>query len=122
MIYFWDSSAVYEYMKDNPAVIRYFEPPNEGVVSLLVVLETYFILLKKLNKEAAEKALTMLFPIIAAPSETIVKNAMKFRLENEKLGFSYADALGYTYAKEHNMQFLTCDNAFKSLPGVVLLR
>ena len=119
---FWDSSVVYDYMKDNPAVVRYFEPPNEGVVSLLVVMETYFILLKKLNEEAAEKALTMLFPLIATPSQTIVKNAMKFRLENEKLGFSYADALGYTYAKEHNMRFLTCDNAFKGLPGVVLLR
>ncbi|MBI2141076.1 PIN domain-containing protein [Candidatus Woesearchaeota archaeon] len=122
MSYFYDTSAIYEYMIDNPDVASYFEEPHEGKVSLLVIMESYFMLLKKAGENIAEEALKMLFPLMVIPTKTIIRKAMKFRLENEKRGFSYADALGYTYAMERNMRFLTCDNAFKGLPNTVFVR
>lgn len=122
MKYVYDTSAIYEYMIDNPKVASYFEGQNEGVVSLLVIMESYFTLLKGHNEEKADKALKMLFPLMAIPSKKLIKKAMKFRLENAKLGLSYADALGYIYAKEHQIPFVTCDSAFKGLPNVVFAR
>lgn len=108
-------------MVNNQNLFPYFEE-HEGVVTLLVIMETHFILLKKVSEDAADKALNMLFPLMVQPDKQLIKKAMKFRLDNAKIGFSYADALGYTYAKEHNMPFLTCDNAFRGLPNVVFVR
>ncbi len=122
MRYFYDTSAIYEYMEDNPAVVEFFEEPNDGVVSLLVIMESYFVLLKKGGEELAEKSLKMLFPLMTIPTKTTIRKAMKFRLENAKLGLSYADALGYVYAKEHQIPFVTCDSAFKGMPNVIFAR
>lgn len=122
MRYFYDTSAIYEYMEDNPAVVEFFEEPNDGVVSLLVIMESYFVLLKKGEEELAERSLKMLFPMMTIPTKTLIRKAMKFRLENGKRGFSYADALGYVYAREHKTPFLTCDSAFNGLPGVIFVR
>ncbi len=122
MRYFYDTSAIYEYMEDNPAIVEFFEEPNDGVVSLLVIMESYFVLLKKGEEELAEKLLKMLFPMMTIPTKTLIRKAMKFRLEHAKLGLSYADALGYIYAKVHDMPFLTCDGAFKGLPNVEFTR
>ncbi|MBI2142858.1 PIN domain-containing protein [Candidatus Woesearchaeota archaeon] len=109
-------------MTDNPRVASYFEGQNEGVVSLLVIMESYFTLLKDHNEEKADKALKMLFPLMVIPSKNLIKKAMRFRLDNAKRGLSYADALGYIYAREHNMPFLTCDSAFNGLPEVIFAR
>lgn len=122
MRYFYDTSAAYEFISGNDAVKDFFTPPNDGVVNLLVILESYFTLLKNINEEAAELSLKMLFPLMTIPTKTTIRKAMKFRLENAKLGLSYADALGYIYAKEHQMPFVTCDTAFKGLPNVVFVR
>ena len=122
MLYFYDTSVIYEYMIDNLNVVPYFEEPNEGKVSLLVIMETYFTLLKKAGEDAADESLRMLFPLMVIPTKTIIREAMKFRLGKEKLGLSYADALGYVYAKEHKMPFLTCDSAFKGLPNIIFAR
>lgn len=122
MKYFYDASAIYEYIRDTPGAAVYFEEPNEGVVSLLVVMEVYFIILRDFKEDVAEKALKMFFPLIALPSKAIIRNSMKFRLENQNRGLSYADALGYVYAKEHNIPFLTADRAFKGLNNVVFVR
>ena len=121
MRYFYDTSAIYEYMRDNQKIVPYFES-HEGIVTLLVVMEAYFILLKKVSEDAADKALNMLFPLMVIPPKTLIRKAMKFRLEKAKLGFSYADALGYVYANEHNIPFLTNDSAFKGLPNVILVK
>ena len=49
--------------------------------------------------------------------EKILKNAMKFRLrlQREKEKISYVDAIGYQYALENNLKFVTSDPAFKKL-------
>lgn len=122
MRYFYDSSAAYEFISGNAAVKEFFSQPNDGVVNLLVIMESYFTLLKNINEEAAELSLKMLFPLMTIPTRTIIRKAMKFRLENAKLGLSYADALGYVYAKEHQIPFVTCDSAFKGLSNVIFAR
>ncbi len=119
--YFYDTSAIYEFLMGNPAAKGFFVNGN-GFVSLPVVMELYFVLLKNGEEEKANSAVERFFPLIQNPSRQTIVNAMKFRLGHEKLGLSYADALGYIYAKEHDMQFLTCDSAFKGLPSVVFLR
>jgi len=108
-------------MIGNPKSFPYFEG-HEGTVSLLVVMESYFTLLRDFSEDKAEEALKMLFPLVTIPSKNLIRRSMKFRLQNQKRGLSYADALGYIYAKEYNMPFLTTDSAFKGLPNVIFLK
>ena len=120
--YFYDTSAIYEYMQGNPKARSYFMPPNTGAVSLLVVLELYLILLRGGEESKANLALEKFFPLIRDPSKSLIAKAMLFKLQHKNRGLSYADAVGYAYAQEQAMPFLTLDSDFNGLPNVVFVR
>ena len=122
MQYFYDTSAIYEYFQKNPLAERFFVGVDKGAISLLVAMELFFVLLRRGEEEKAILALDRFFPLIEHPSKAMVVKSMNFRLKEQKRGLSYADALGYTYAKEQKMPFLTADSAFKGLPNVVFLQ
>ena len=121
MKYFYDTSAIIENLIDNPHAVSYFGEGDEGVVSLFVVLETYFILLRKGKAKEAEVMLDRLYRLIETPSKQTISRAMQYRLKEQKRGLSYADALGYVYAKENRIPFVTSDRAFKGLPNVIMI-
>jgi len=84
--------------------------------------ETYYVLRTQYSAEAAEKAYGIISNIVADVSASTVRSAMIFREEfnkkNRKQALSYADAIGYTYARENGLEFVTGDDAFKGLDGV----
>ena len=47
---------------------------------------------------------------------------MKFRLKNKKMDLSYADCIGYIYACENNLKFLTGDEKFKDMDNVEFVK
>ena len=97
-------------------------PPNTGAVSLLVVLELYFILARGGEESKANLALEKFFPLIRDLSKSLIAKAMHFKLQHKNRGLSYADAVGYAYAQEQAMPFLTLDSDFNGLPNVVFVR
>ena len=52
----------------------------------------------------------------------ILINAMKFRRENKSQNFSFFDCVGYLYAKEVNVKFVTGDKEFRNLPHVEFIK
>ncbi|MBR9703664.1 type II toxin-antitoxin system VapC family toxin [Candidatus Woesearchaeota archaeon] len=84
--------------------------------------EVYYVLLRIFNKKTADHFFNKIKEIAQDIPQEIIPEAMQFRYEHRKKKFSHADALGYTYARKHNITFVTGDKAFKGLEGVRVIR
>lgn len=113
--YFFDTYAIIELLKHNPAYAKYNDYPL--VTSMLNKIEVGWWALQSYGKEFAELMLDSLSHPVELSDELIMK-ALLFRSQEKKRDVSYADAIGYTYARESGLRFLTGDRQFKDLPGV----
>src|SRR3989344_8441961 len=114
-VFFYDSYPIIEYINNiNPRFFSYFQE-HEGILTLLNLLEVYYIVLRDLGKPQADVAFNTLYPAVVEPSKETIKRAMEFRLAHKKLDLSYADCLGYQIALDRGIKFLTGDRAFKDM-------
>lgn len=120
-VFFYDSYAVIEYLRDNPTFRPYFED-HTGVLTFLNILEIYYSVLNEAGKDRADIVLEMLFQLRIEPTKEIIKKVMTFRMENKKQDLSYADCLGYIIAQEQKILFLTGDSKFRDVKGVAFVR
>jgi predicted nucleic acid-binding protein len=99
---------------------------GDGTTAMGNLAETYYVLRTQYSAEAAEKAYGIICRLIADVPASTIRSAMIFREEfnrkNRKQALSYADAIGYTYAREHGLDFVTGDDAFKDLDGVRFIK
>ena len=113
--YFFDTYALIELTKNGPSYIRFGEE---------VVVTTHFNLVelfyRTLEDFGENKAKEVYFKFkkcaIPVPDEVLFK-ALMFRLKNRKKGFSYVDCIGYIFALENKLKFLTGDDGFKDFPN-----
>ncbi|MBI4174642.1 MAG: hypothetical protein HY517_03280 [Candidatus Aenigmarchaeota archaeon] len=117
--YFYDSYAVIEYFTGSENYKEYFEN-HGGVLTHMNLIEIHHAILKQFSEKDAENAAKTFSQFVAVPSLEIIIEASKFRLEHK--GISYADAVGYIYAKLNGMKFLTGDRAFEDMPNVEFVK
>ncbi len=115
--YFFDSYVLVEYFKGNPGMAKLIED-NDGVITLLNLLEVAYIISRDFKPELGRRVIKQLNDLVVIPTNKDVEEAVMFRLQSRKLDLSYADALGYTYAKRRSILFLTGDSAFEGMPNV----
>ena len=115
--YFYDTYAIIEYIKGNPAFKKYFKEPI-GITTKLNLIELYYILID--DQELANDVFDSFSTVSVDIDENQIKNAMKLRkkLKMKGLNISYADAVGYSLALEMGVKFLTGDREFKKLGNV----
>lgn len=121
---FFDTYAAIEIYRSNP---NYSElRAEEGVSTVFNLAEVYFVLKSQFGLALAEKAFNGIQRHIVELNPLLIKNAMNFRAEfnakNRRQALSYADAIGYIYAQENSLEFVTGDNAFRGLKGVRFLK
>ncbi len=115
--YFWDSYAIIELLKKNPAYLKYENYPI--IITINNLAEIYYSLLKNLGKSVADDIWNLYRTAVVKIHDEIIKEAMEFRsIHYPKKNISYTDAIGYIYAKNNNLTFLTGDMEFKNLPNV----
>jgi predicted nucleic acid-binding protein len=115
--YFFDTYALYELVRGNRAYDNY----SSGLAiatTKLNLMELYYGLLAKHNKETAEKYYELFKKYAIDADDDTIKQAMEFKHANKNLNLSYVDCIGYTLAVKNNMRFLTGDREFKELPSV----
>ena len=117
---FFDSSVLVEYFKGSQRAAKLIDE-GDGVITLLNLLEVTYIISRDFSPEHGKAATKLLYEFLAMPTRNDVEDAVEVRLQNRKLDLSYADALGYAYAKRRNILFLTSDRAFKGMPNVELV-
>ena len=114
-MYFLDTFAVIEYLNGNPSYKLYFE--KDFCLSRFNLMELYYASLRDRGQDAAEADYeTFASAEVEIPEKTL-KQAMikKFEMQKKKINFSYVDAIGYQYALDNSMKFVTGDQAFKNL-------
>lgn len=120
-VFFYDSYAVIEYLRENPLYAKYFEEYS-GILTLLNLLEIYYSVLNEAGEEKAEMVLNVLYPLRVEPTKEMIKKAMRFKKQHSKLDLSYADCLGYNVALEKGIKFLTGDSKFKDKEKVEFVK
>ena len=120
MYYFFDSYAIIEILRGNPAYAGYRETPI--VTTLSNFGEVYYSLLKTYDEQTAATLLEKMKFYFIDLSEETVKEAMRLRYHHKKLKLSYIDCFGYVLAKNNNIPFLTGDQAFVSLENVAFVK
>ena len=122
-MFFLDSYAIIEMARGNPRYLRYRSEP--AVTARTHLLEVYYILAQQGDENLAKSALRALGPhAIETPLELTPQIAL-FRLRQVGATgrrFSYADALGYVYARENGYTLLTGAHEFAGLPDVAFVR
>jgi predicted nucleic acid-binding protein len=118
-MYFLDTYAIIEYLKGNSKYVNRIEK-NDFSTGIFQLMEVYYITLKEQNEDLAEKYFDVFSIAKVNISDETIKKAMKIRLEfqQQKKNISYVDAIGFQYARDNNLTFLTGDKEFKDLEGV----
>jgi len=118
--YFFDTYALIEVIEGSQNYAKYVD--CECKTSLLNLIEVYYYGLRGLGPERAANHFKRLESNALEITEEDVFKAMEFKLTNKKKGFSYADCIGYTMAKNRGVKFLTGDEQFRSMPNVEFVK
>ncbi len=119
--YFLDTYAMIEISKGSKEYKKYIG--LQLFTSVFNLYELYFLLLRDFNdEELARKQFLRFKEISIKVTDESIFNASKFRVNNLKKHFSYADAIGYILSLENGCIFLTGDDAFKSLKNVLFVK
>ena len=117
--YFFDSYSVIELLIENPTYNRF---ENEEItITKFNLVEIYWHFLLDDEKIANDIFEKFKEGVAEVPDETL-KEAMKFRKKHKKRNLSYADCIGYIYALNNEMKFLTGDKEFGDLENVEFVR
>ena len=118
--YFWDTYAIAELMHGNPNYAKYSQEPI--IITIFNLVEIYWIAIREYNENEADKIYGGYSKAVIDVSDEILKKAIKFRKKNKGKDLSYADCIGYVYAVENNMKFLTGDNGFKDFEKIEFVK
>ena len=119
-MYFFDTYALAEVFKGNPTYKRF---ENLGFnITVLNLFEFHQFLLKAKGEAVADKIIELYSPHIVHFDMEIIKKASKFRYNEKRKNLSMSDCIGYIYAKEHNMVFLTGDKEFADMRNVEFVK
>ena len=92
------------------------------IVADLTMAEFYGDLYRKYGLKTAEywhRRLSSVCRVV--PRETLLR-AIRYRIDNKKQRLSFFDCVGYVFARENNMLFVTGDKEFKGKEGVEFIK
>ena len=118
--YFLDTYALIEIVNGNINYKKFLL--SKLFTSVFNLFELYFNLLKDYPEEIAKKYFLQFKEVAIPIKDEYIFFASKFRLENKKKKFSYADSMGYAISKFNNLRFLTGDREFENLENVEFVK
>ena len=118
--YFFDTYALIEIMKNNPNYIKFID---ENITTAKFNLAELIYAAIMENGEGFAKSIFDRFRGAEIEvSDDVLFKAMTFRFKNKKKNLSYADCIGYVFAEENGLKFLTGDEAFRNMANVVFVK
>ncbi|MBI2151588.1 PIN domain-containing protein [Candidatus Woesearchaeota archaeon] len=118
--YFFDSYALIEIIKGNPKYFKYSE--KAVIITWLNLVEVAYSTFLDHGEEKAKKIYNIFKDCVENFDWTITLNALKLKQKYKKRNLSYADCLGYAFAKERGLIFLTGDGGFEDLENVEFVK
>ena len=118
--FFCDTYALIEIIKGNKDYSVYTD--FILITSELNLMELYYSLLRDYGELLAEKYFNEWEKSSVIISKQLIQKAMKLKHIHNKEKLSYVDCMGYIYAVENGIQFLTGDSKFKNKIGVEFVK
>ncbi len=118
-MFYLDTYALAEIGDGNPKFMELLN--KEFVITDLTLAEYYSVLYRDGKEDKAIYWHSRLASFCKPVSRNILINALKYRIDNKKGDLSIFDCIGYIYALENNIKFVTGDRAFKSKEGVIFI-
>ncbi len=117
---YFDTYVLWEISRGNEKFSKYND--EEFIISHLTLAEFYGVLLRDYNEATANYWLKKLLGNTRQVPLQILIKATKFRQLHKKQDVSFFDAVGYTFAQENKIPFVTGDKEFKDMPGVEFIQ
>lgn len=114
--YCLDTYALIEITQANPKFAFLFK--EEFVIPSTTLAEFYGVILRNKGKDEAELWMNKLSGAATGIPLSTMISAQNFRFSNKQKNISFFDGVGYCYAEENNLLFVTGDREFKNLKGV----
>ncbi|MEK6950761.1 MAG: PIN domain-containing protein [Nanoarchaeota archaeon] len=118
--YFFDSYALIEIGKNNPAYLKYAD--SLVTITIFNLVEIMYSVFQDLGEEKAREVHEKFQDCVQDFDESIIMEALKTKKIYKKRDLSYADCLGYAFAKKKGLLFLTGDEGFKDLANVEFVK
>ncbi len=115
-----DTYALIEIHDENPNFLGYMN--QEFVVPEIVMAEFYSVILRDYNEKTADYLLEKFKGYVVPVNFKIMIKAVKYRHENKKQNLSFFDCVGYIFAIENNMKFVTGDKEFRNKENVEFIK
>jgi predicted nucleic acid-binding protein len=119
MIKCLDTYALIEVISNNKVYEGLID--ETAVITDLTLAEFYYTLCRKYDLRTADFWQRKFEPYCKPVPRHILLQSVRFRVDHKIENFSFFDAVGYVYAIEHGMQFVTGDKAFKGRKGVLFI-
>lgn len=110
-----DTYVLCEILQGNEKYFSYIE--EEFVLADVTLAEFYWVILKEFNEQTANYWFSRLRLYSVPCSVEVMSKGMLYRKRMNR-NLSFFDVVGYTYAQENGILFVTGDKEFKNLPGV----
>lgn len=111
-----DTYALIEIHDANPSFLPYLE--KEFIIPETTMAEFYGVILREYNEQTANYILKKFESYLRPVDIELLIKAVKFRHENKKLNLSFFDCVGYMFALENKVKFVTGDKEFENMPNV----
>lgn len=118
--YFFDSYALVEIVKGNPHYLRYSE--CTVTITLFNLIELAYSVFQDSGAAKAKEIYEKFLDCVQDVDWPILMEAFTLKQKYKKRNLSYADCLGYAYAKARGLRFLTGDEGFKDLENVEFVK
>lgn len=105
-----------EIAQANPKFTFLFK--EEFVIPSTTLAEFYSVILRNNGQDEAKMWVEKLSRCTSGVPLSIMVEAQRFRFINKPRNISFFDGVGYCYAQENNLLFVTGDREFKDLKGV----
>ena len=120
-MYCLDTYALVEVYNGTLVLEDFFEDAML-VIPSTTLAELYIVLLRRYDKKTAEHWCKRLSVFVQELQTKTLLQAMNYKYAHRKKKISFFDSVGYVYARENNLTFVTGDEAFAQEKGVLFLQ
>jgi len=118
--FFFDSYAFFEIIKENQNYLPYLSA--KIITTKLNLFELYHGFLKDKRNELAKVVLKKYCQFAVDFDKEVIQNGAKLKLELNRRDLSMTDCIGYEFAKQLGIRFLTGDEQFKDMENVEFVK
>lgn len=118
--YFFDSYALIELIKGNQKYLRFGDYPIN--ITLFNLVEVTYAIFKEYGEEKSREIYEKFEECVYPIKRDVIFEAIRLRYKYKKRDLSYADCIGYVFAKRSGMRFLTGDKEFEDFDNVEFVK